>query len=117
MKILVLGLTPSKHGGKSKTLETLWSWLDRLNVHYVSFDNIYHDLEETDQQRCERIFFICQKFPYDKIITLGVAPSSYLRVLKIDHFPLPHPSGLNRKLNDPLYVQKQLDRAKDYLCS
>lgn len=33
----------------------------------------------------------------------------------IDYFKLPHPSGLNRKLNDKKWLQKELNKCKKYL--
>src|SRR5574337_239013 len=50
-----------------------------------------------------------------KIITLGKVAQWALNQLKIDHFPLPHPSGLNRKLNDKDYVKEQLRLCRKYL--
>ena len=47
------------------------------------------------------------------IIALGKNASKAL--LDIPHFSLPHPSGLNRKINDKALVQSELDRCKRWL--
>jgi len=52
---------------------------------------------------------------YDKVISLGGFPSKALKKIGVDHFVMPHPSGLNRKLNDPAYEKQALQECKDYL--
>ncbi len=115
MKVLVLGLNPSKKGRKAPTLKVLDKWLEHLDVRIVSFDNIYMDygsfsLKDVDEDYVKNICF-----NYEKIVSLGEKASHLLRIVGIDHFKLPHPSGLNRQLNNKEYVEKQLNSCYKYL--
>lgn len=51
-----------------------------------------------------------QSFPYAKVVTVGKAADTALTLLRVPHFAMPHPSGANRLLNDPAYVQDKLKR-------
>ena len=51
---------------------------------------------------------------YEKVIALGNVASEALTKINVDHFKLPHPSGLNRKLNDKKYVTQLLKECKEY---
>jgi hypothetical protein len=111
LKVIVFGLSPSTKGGKSKSLTKLKLWLDYIDLQYVSFDNIFWTPGETVNAKwIEEI-----SKNYDKIVALGVATGSVLSCLGIDHYTLPHPSGLNRKLNDSEYVNQKLNKCKEYL--
>ena len=50
-----------------------------------------------------------------KIVALGKTAEKALTLLQLSHFTMPHPSGLNRQLNDKNYVQEKLKGLKDYL--
>lgn len=49
----------------------------------------------------------------DWIIALGNEASEFLG--EVPHFKLPHPSGLNRQVNDKAYIEEQLKLCKEYL--
>ena len=51
----------------------------------------------------------------DKIVTLGKSAEKALTLLRLDFYPMPHPSGLNRQLNDSEYVEEKLNGLKVYL--
>lgn len=51
----------------------------------------------------------------DKIVALGKTAERALQMLGIEHFAMPHPSGLNRKLNDPEYVAEKINGLREYL--
>ena len=53
--------------------------------------------------------------PYQRVLALGAFASSALGKLDIPHFQLPHPSPLNRKLNDPIYEKTVLRDCYNYL--
>lgn len=52
---------------------------------------------------------------YDQVIALGHFASKALTKLSVDHFCLPHPSPLNRQLNDPQYERTVLSECYNYL--
>lgn len=115
MKVLVIGLNPSRLNGKSPTIKKLYKWLDCLNLDKVSFTNIYgsYDIDPLDQNNIN-VVKNCAK-EYDKVLALGKMASHSLQTMDIPHFGLPHPSGLNRKLNDEKYIHDRLQACKNYL--
>jgi uracil-DNA glycosylase len=52
----------------------------------------------------------------DRIIALGKTAEKALTLLHIPHMAMPHPSGLNRKLNDKTYVEQKIKELVEY-CS
>jgi uracil-DNA glycosylase len=51
----------------------------------------------------------------DKIIALGKTAQKALTLLGVQHFAMPHPSGLNRQLNDANYIAEKIKALKSYL--
>lgn len=51
----------------------------------------------------------------DKIIALGKTAEKALTLLGLEFYAMPHPSGLNRLLNDPKYVEEKIKGLKAYL--
>lgn len=43
-----------------------------------------------------------------KLVALGKTAHTALTLLRLDHLEMPHPSGLNRKLNDPEYKAQKI---------
>lgn len=114
MRVLVVGLNPSKLGGSSPSLKRLYMWMDLLNLSIFSFTNLYEGYEIKNQH--PTLFKIKDySKEYDKVICLGQVVSNYLSRMDIDHFRLPHPSGLNRQLNDENLVHEMISSCKNYL--
>lgn len=116
MKILVIGLNPSKKSGSSGTLKRLYQWLDILGIRIISFTNLYEGYETKGQPTTIKFIQTISK-DYDKIISLGGIVKNHLFHVGINHGHLPHPSGLNRKLNDKQFVHDQLELCKNYIWS
>jgi uracil-DNA glycosylase len=58
----------------------------------------------------------------DYIITLGKTAEKALVMMKLtetgyDYYAMPHPSGLNRQLNDPKFIQEKIKGLQNYLKS
>ena len=120
MKILIVGSNPSKRGVASSTLRNLYKWMDRIGIKHFSFTNLStvrtpnnRPLRKSEYQ-LERLCTECQN--YDTILGLGKAASNALTWLNINHFCLPHPSGLNRQLNDKEFMNDRLNQLSAY-CS
>lgn len=114
MKVLVVGLNPSVKHGESSTIRTLYGWFDQLNLDKVSFINLYDDYKiNYKNTNLKYIQEISKK--YNKILALGMAVSNSLLDMDVNHFRLPHPSGLNRQLNNKEFVQRELEECKYYL--
>jgi len=58
-----------------------------------------------------------QRYPGAKIVTVGKTADTALTLLGVEHFELPHPSGANRLLNDPEYIQLKIAKLKLFLSS
>lgn len=50
-----------------------------------------------------------------RVVALGKYACETLTDLGIPHFSLPHPSGLNRVLNDSFYVEERLHACREFL--
>lgn len=119
MKILVVGMCPSNKptlGSKQNaTFKKLESWMDNLKVKHFSFINTFDypatpTLSKVDNKRLSTV-----TKEYDKVLALGGFVSSALERLGVDHFKMPHPSPLNRLLNDKKYEKQILKQCKEYL--
>jgi hypothetical protein len=53
----------------------------------------------------------------DKLVALGNNVSKFLKEHGIEHYKLDHPSGKNRKFNDPKYEKQMLKELKEWLKS
>ena len=119
--VLILGICPSNKRhvyGKSKniTLGRLSKWSDLLDIGFFGFSNLI--LEHSPKPNVKIIDKeLIMSYISDNtiILALGNFVSDSLKKMKIDHFKLPHPSGLNRKLNDKEYVKRILRYCKFYI--
>lgn len=115
MRVLVLGQNPSKRHGKSPALKTLYTWFETLELKCVSFDNIYPGYGQFALKDIQSEYIREISNAYEKIITVGVKAHDVLVLMGIPHFSLPHPSGLNRQLNNLKFVDSKLKECKRYL--
>ena len=51
----------------------------------------------------------------DKIVVLGNEAEKRIKKTGLDYFKLPHPSGLNHKLNDKKWLKKELKKCELWL--
>jgi len=115
-RVLIVGINPSAAKlGHNTTWRRLPSWADTLGLNIFSFTNcIYapgpYKFSDVDLDLIKN----CTE-GHDKIVALGNFASKVLQKINIDHFTLPHPSGLNRKLNDKSYERDQLVKCKEYI--
>lgn len=127
MRILVVGSTPSQ-SQKSKrpfdgarSLSTLTRWLGEIGSYDYVLANVSSEptpgnraLKVPEYKLNELRYTILNLRP-DHIIALGRTAEKALRKLEVTCIPMPHPSGLNRKLNDLSYVEAMLTSVRDWI--
>lgn len=119
MKVLVVGMNPSTKptlmGKPNATFKKLENWMDRLNVYHFSFCNTFDDPSEAKQSKVDFQRLCTLTKDYDKIIALGGFVSTSLNKIDVAHFKMPHPSPLNRLLNDKIYEKNIINQCRNYL--
>lgn len=116
MKIIVIGINPAKGSPKIKgALSRLANWMDAAGVKHWSFTNCLFTPGSYSHRDVDYMHLTQCVDGYDKVIALGGFPSKALTELGINHHMLPHPSGLNRKLNDAEYEKQQVNLCKEYI--
>jgi hypothetical protein len=118
-KVLIVGINPSNSKSVKPciTLKRLYRWADELGLQFFSFVNCisrpgsytFKDVEFDLLSECVK--------GYDKVIALGGFPSKALQKMHISHYAMPHPSGLNRRLNDKQYEKHVIGECDEYLRS
>lgn len=114
MKVVFVGDEPSKTNIDpdiafvgAKCFDRLIDWIAILKPDYYICLNSNTDNDTFKIGRLAENNF--------KIVALGDKASKRLSDYDVEHFKLPHPSGLNRKLNDKTYVEAQLWACKQWL--
>ena len=109
MKPLILGINPSPVAfRKNHSLHRLSEWMTFLGYETYCFSNVI-PYEGNYTQRDVDLDFVRESTKgHDIIVALGGFVSKTLQRAGIDHIPLPHPSPLNRKLNDKEYEKAML---------
>lgn len=133
MSVLIVGLNPSDASPdntpfhpKTKTAKILYSWLSTVDCdHHVYSCNLVNrkcsGIKLTEHEKLNGAQDI-KRFmefiaPIHGVITLGKEADKYLKDLAnvMPYLNLPHPSGLNRKLNSKEYVHGMLERLSAFL--
>lgn len=110
--ILIVGSNPSQSSPdnsafnkSTKSYKTIMSWFSDLNNIELNFANLVDEKTDNNKQLSkskirQNIDSIIQKTNgYNTIIACGKVASMGLRMAEVDHFEMPHPSGLNRFWN------------------
>ena len=121
MKILIVGHSPSPSSTKRKgnpTLERLNRWLEACNVDIYSFTNLCASSAGSlrNAEICETMLHEIFK-DYNKVITLGKEVKHYTKKMGYDFYELPHPSPLNRNLNDKNYEKDVIRGLQSFIHS
>lgn len=117
--VLIVGMNPSNKptlGNKQNaSFRRLESWMDHLNIRHFSFINTfdYRATPTLSKVDYKKLSIVTKE--YNNIIALGGFVSSALERLDVKHFKMPHPSPLNRLLNDRSYEKQVLNECKEYL--
>lgn len=91
----------------AKCFERLVSWMKQLPIDYYVCVN---SVSETDFQKIDAL----TKDGF-KVIALGSVASGRLTACNIGHFKMPHPSGLNRMVNNEKKIALELFFCSTYL--
>ena len=126
--IVFVGSNPSMASGSAmpfavdtKSYKILWSWINAaISIPAVCYHNVSD--KPTPNNRPLKISEIKECIPglqiamhdHSRIVALGKTAHKALTMAGIPHLELPHPSGLNRKLNCPFYVNEQISKLRDY---
>ena len=130
MTVLFVGSNPSKKNADpsipfkgTRSEDILKRWITDLNIFNYHFINVLDEITENNRQLTRKEIKNCiislankiNSLKYDKIVALGNTASEALKLLKLTHFKMPHPSGRNRLLNSKKFVDKQIESCKVYL--
>jgi len=127
--IVFVGSNPSKASittipfdADTKSFRILSGWMDASGIvdTIVVFRNVAH--KPTPNNRPLKVSEIKECLPglieslqgFTKIVALGKTAHRALCMANIPHLELDHPSGLNRKLNCPFYVDGIISKLRDY---
>lgn len=99
---------------QSSAIGRLYGWAGRLNLPYVSFINCVWERGACRRRAVDENFLLdcILSGDYHAIVALGRFPSEVLTSIGVWHFKFPHPSGLNRQLNDPAFVTANIERLR-----
>tara|TARA_Y100001937_G_scaffold88935_2_gene120197 strand:+ start:285 stop:632 length:348 start_codon:yes stop_codon:yes gene_type:complete len=112
-KVLIVGHSPAKKNVlKSPTMKKLHRWLDECCIDTYAFTNL---CPEPKQKLTQLDTHVPDTLGHDKIIALGGEVSKFLKKIGVAHFAAPHPSPLNRKLNDISFEKKFIQDLKAYV--
>jgi len=116
-KVIFIGMQPSKAAYRRNcTLDRFGAWIDTLGLRFVSFHNAIVDpnlpqkLSSVDYELLRE-----SVHNYSYVVALGNLVSNSLKRIDTQHFKMPHPSPLNRLLNDLSYEQEMLNRLRSYI--
>ena len=114
IKVVFVGDEPSKTNVSpdiafvgAKCFNTVVKWIKELNPDYYVCLNSDTISQLSDIKKLEKAGF--------KVIALGAKASERLEKMLIPHCVLPHPSGLNRKLNNKQKLALDFYHAHSYI--
>jgi len=110
-ELLIIGHSPSpssKVREGNPTLKRLDRWLDACDVGIYSFTN----LQPSSSLSIKNLEMVKN---YRKVITLGKEVKHYTNKMGYNFYELPHPSPLNRNLNDKKYEKSVIKGLQIYL--
>lgn len=119
VKVVVIGQNPGNNAKtatfKNFTMDRLNQWCNELDIDHFGFANV---ITEPGAVKMKDVDFDRLKDLVDgdvKVLALGNFSSKCLSVINKSHYRLPHPSPLNRQMNDKEFVKRALAECKQYL--
>lgn len=121
--IIFVGDKPSKKNTNpdipfvgTKSYKTLLEW-----IYLMDIDISQVQLENSDKDSFCGYLKLCQIVGNDclqddiQLVVLGNNAEKIVKKFNHPYFKLPHPSGLNTKLNDKKWLSNELKRCKEWL--
>lgn len=121
IRVLVVGMNPgSKEYAdqrQSPFHKRVSQWMTEAGVEFYSFTNCSMEKGDLTITTADlmRLTAIVQSGSYDLVLALGNQSSNVMSYINVEHFRGPHPSGLNRKLNDKKFVDEFLSALREQL--
>jgi uracil-DNA glycosylase len=135
MRTILLGSNPSQSSPDSSPFHVstrsriiIDRWFEGIDATDRVFLNVSDKPKEgnkplTSKEIAEEIWpLMCklEKYPNAFIITLGKTPARAMTIIKgmgygYNFFEMPHPSGRNRLLNDPKYIEEKIKKLQEFL--
>lgn len=118
---LFVGLNPAaQHPGpdwnSNATFSRIFDWCDKLNIRHFSFVNVSHRSGVFDRNTVDAQFLMKAVYGHNgAVVALGREVASVLARTRVSFFKMPHPSPLNRLLNDKEYEEMMLRELALYL--
>ena len=111
-------MNPSVKGTSSgSTFGRLNDWVDKLELDTFTFMNAYPHPGKCKVSDVNLDNLRKSLYKFTKVVALGNFASEALTKAGIQHFKLPHPSPLNRQINDLKFINNCLNECKQYLQS
>jgi uracil-DNA glycosylase len=133
MTILFIGSNPSTASSttnafceSTKSGRTLNSWIKRIDLPlHAMMINVSSEPTKNNKPLTAALIKnnlprLKSKINYlkpDKIVALGKVSAKALTLLGIHFYEMPHPSGLNRQLNDISFIEEKINGLKTYILS
>ena len=89
--------------------------MDSLGVDYYSFTNVIEEMGSYKKKNVDKKLLANYIKGYKKVIALGPFVSETLNSIGVNHYMMPHPSPLNRLLNDKKFEAMKLRECKKYM--
>jgi uracil-DNA glycosylase len=115
---------PLWHDSRSRKI--LDQWLSKIKLdhpHSIHFANVSDHPTENNRPlkmteirlNMDRLRSVIDDIAPTKIVALGKTANTALTLLRQNHLVMPHPSGMNRQLNDPKFVEEKIKELQSYL--
>ena len=117
-QILILGISPgfAVDPPSSKTGQRVRRWFEACGISEEEYDwrNLVDEAGAVPRMG-DIMLNRYEVANYETVICLGNQPSRWCESLRIPHLKVPHPSGINRKWNDPNTEPTVMRQIADYV--
>lgn len=129
-KVLLIGSNPSVRSpdnspfhANTRSRIILDAWFKDLQGHTKAFINVSDtvkadnkpltgkEIETASPLFSERL----KEFEGYKFVALGKTAAKACEMVGVKYLEMPHPSGMNRQLNDPKFVEEKIKRLREFI--